>query len=312
MPVALRGDFDAPSLRAAARESRDAGQVRRLVALAAIYDGSTRTEAAKIGGVTLQIVRDWVVKFNAHGPAGLIDRKAPGQPSRLNETHRAALAEIIASGPIPAIHGVVRWRLIDLCQWLWEEFRVPGWPGRRWAGSFAPCHGLSQVCLGPAAPSRAAEGAIEHFKKSSQSVLDEIAREQGHKSPATIEIWFGDEARIGQKNKITRRWARRGTRPAAPHDQRTARATSSVPSAPRTARVRTLAMPRCNIEAMNLHLAEIAIAVAPGAHDVGAAARPSRLAHVRPVGGARQHHARSVTAQMPRTQPDRKRLAVHA
>jgi transposase len=95
-----------------------------LLALAAIYDGASRTEAARIGGVTLQIVRDWAVKFNAHGPDGLIDRKAPGQPSRLNDAHRAALAAAIESGPTPAIHGVVRWRLIDLCQWLWDEFRI--------------------------------------------------------------------------------------------------------------------------------------------------------------------------------------------
>jgi transposase len=65
-----------------------------------------------------------VLKFNADGPDGLIDRKAPGQPPRLTDTHRAALAAILESGPIPAVHGVVRWRLIDLCQWLWEEFRV--------------------------------------------------------------------------------------------------------------------------------------------------------------------------------------------
>src|SRR5208283_6140621 len=76
------------------------------------------------GSETLQIVRDWVLKFNAHGPDGLIDRKPPGQPPRLNDTHRAALAAIIESGPIPAIHGVVRWRIIDLCQWIYEEFRV--------------------------------------------------------------------------------------------------------------------------------------------------------------------------------------------
>jgi transposase len=49
-----------------------------------VYDGATRTEAAQIGGVTLQIVRDWVVQFNSAGPGGLIDREAPGQPSRLN------------------------------------------------------------------------------------------------------------------------------------------------------------------------------------------------------------------------------------
>jgi len=124
MPIPLRADFDARMVRSAARRSKDGPQARRLLALSAIYEGATRTEAAKIGGVTLQIIRDWVVKFNAHGPAGLIDRKPPGQPSRLNSAHRAAVAAIIESGPIPAVHGVVRWRIVDLCQWIFEEFRV--------------------------------------------------------------------------------------------------------------------------------------------------------------------------------------------
>ena len=74
--------------------------------------------------MTLQIVRDWVLKFNAHGPEGSLNRKAPGQPSRLKDEHRTALTRMIENGPIPAIHGVVRWRLIDLAQWLFEEFRV--------------------------------------------------------------------------------------------------------------------------------------------------------------------------------------------
>jgi transposase len=124
MPIPLRADFNAQTVRAAARLSKDGPQARRLLALAAIYEGATRTEAAKIGGVTLQIVRDWVLKFNAHGPQGLLDRKAPGQPPRLSNEHRAALAAIIESGPIPAVHGVVRWRIVDLCQWIFEEFRV--------------------------------------------------------------------------------------------------------------------------------------------------------------------------------------------
>jgi len=89
-----------------------------------VYDGSTRTQAAKIGGVTLQIILDWVLKFNALGAEGLIDRKPPGQPSRLDDTHRAALTGVIESGPIPSVHGVVRWRIIDLCQWMWDSFRV--------------------------------------------------------------------------------------------------------------------------------------------------------------------------------------------
>jgi transposase len=67
----------------------------------------------------------WVLKFNAQGPEGLIDRKPPGQPSRLTEDHRRHLAQMIEAGPIPAVHGVVRWRLIDLIQWLWDEYRLP-------------------------------------------------------------------------------------------------------------------------------------------------------------------------------------------
>ena len=90
--IGLRNDYGSGGLRAAAKRSKDGPQARRLLALAAIYDGATRTEAAKIGGVGLQVVRDWVVKFNAQGPDGLIDRKAPGQPPRLNDVHRAALA----------------------------------------------------------------------------------------------------------------------------------------------------------------------------------------------------------------------------
>jgi transposase len=124
MPVPLRTDFDAAALRAIARQTKDGPQARRLLALAAIYDGATRTAAARIGGVTGPIVRDWVVKFNVHGPDGLINRKPPGQPSKLTDAHRAALMARVDAGPIPAVHGVVRWRLIDLIQWLWEEFRI--------------------------------------------------------------------------------------------------------------------------------------------------------------------------------------------
>src|SRR5580704_9788470 len=104
MPIALRSDFDAEMVRVAAKRSKDGPQARRLLALAAIYEGASRSEAAKIDGV--------------------IDRKPPGQAPRLNDMHRAALAAIIESGPIPAAHGVVRWRIVDLCQWVWEEFRV--------------------------------------------------------------------------------------------------------------------------------------------------------------------------------------------
>ena len=121
----LRPDFSGDDLRRLARNSRDANQARRLLALSTIYDGGSRSAAARIGGVGLQIVRDWVERFNTHGPDGLIDRHGPGASPLLNPGQLRALVEVVEQGPIPAVHGVVRWRLVDLAQWIWEEFRVP-------------------------------------------------------------------------------------------------------------------------------------------------------------------------------------------
>ena len=122
--IGLRDDFDGPALRKFGRLTKDAAQARRLLALAAIYDGGSRTDAARIGDVGLQTVRDWVLRFNARGPAGLLDGKAPGNRPKLDDAQRRALAEIVERGPIPAIHEVVRWRLADLAQWIWEEFGI--------------------------------------------------------------------------------------------------------------------------------------------------------------------------------------------
>ena len=120
--IGLRGDYSGADLRRLARRCGDADQVRRLLALGMILDGGSRSEAAAIGGMTLQIVRDWVLRFNAAGPDGLASRKAPGKVPILNDEQRGALAEMVEAGPIPASHGVVRWRLIDLAQWIWDEF----------------------------------------------------------------------------------------------------------------------------------------------------------------------------------------------
>ena len=164
MPIPLRADFDAAKLRAAARRTKDAAQARRLLALAAIYDGASRTEAAQMGGVTLQVVRDWVMRFNAEGPAGLVDRKAPGQAPRLNETHRAALAAALESGPTPAIHGVVRWRLVDLCQWMWEEHRVT--VAKQTMSREVRALGYRKLSARPRHHAQT-EGAVDLFKRAS-------------------------------------------------------------------------------------------------------------------------------------------------
>jgi transposase len=163
-PLPLRPDYDAPRLRALARRSKDAAQSRRLLALASIYDGASRSEAARLGSVTLQIVRDWVLRFNADGPAGLVDRKAPGQSPRLTDAHRAALAAAIEAGPVPAIHGVVRWRLVDLSGWLWEEFRVS--ISKQTLSRELRAMGYRKLSARPRHHAQA-EGAIEAFKKTS-------------------------------------------------------------------------------------------------------------------------------------------------
>lgn len=69
-------------------------------------------------------IRDWVLRFNAEGHDGLIDGKAPGKRPKLSESQRQELARIVESGPIPAVHGVIRWRLVDLAQWIFEEFGI--------------------------------------------------------------------------------------------------------------------------------------------------------------------------------------------
>ena len=122
--IALRGDFDGPGLRRLAKSSKDAGQSRRLLALAGIYDGGARSDAARMSGVGLQVIRDWVLRLNVDGPDGLIDRKASGPAPKLDDAQRRALAHLVENGPIPATHGVVRWRLKDLAQWILEEFRI--------------------------------------------------------------------------------------------------------------------------------------------------------------------------------------------
>ena len=164
VPIPLRRDFSASRLRSLAKKSKDGPQARRLLTLAAIYDGATRTEAAKIGGVGLQIIRDWVLRFNAQGPDGLLDRKPPGQPSKLNDSQRRAIAQIIESGPIPAVHGVVRWRLIDLAQWIFEEFRIT--IAKQTLSRELRAMGYRKLSARPRHYAQA-EGAIENFKKTS-------------------------------------------------------------------------------------------------------------------------------------------------
>ncbi len=165
IPIPLRGDFDGPRLRRLARATKDAAQARRLLALAEIYDGGSRSDAARIGGVTLQIIRDWVMRFNTSGPDGFANGKALGNRPKLNAEQRQALAEVVERGPIPAIHGVIRWRRKDLVRWIFEEFRIE--IDETTVGRELKALGFAKLS---ARPRHYAQNAfeVEDFKKASQ------------------------------------------------------------------------------------------------------------------------------------------------
>src|SRR3982751_2110423 len=114
--VTLRTDYSAGELRGLATTARNANQSRRLLSLAAVLDGMNRTQAARIGGMDRQTLRDWVHRFNERGPEGLLDGWSQGPEPRLSEAQCAELAHLVETGPDRAVHGVVRWRRIDLRQ----------------------------------------------------------------------------------------------------------------------------------------------------------------------------------------------------
>jgi transposase len=122
--VQLRDDYDAGGLRALAKRCSDPRQVRRLLALAAVYAGKSREEAAAIGGMDRQTLRDWSHRFNEGGPEGLRNRKGAGRPRLLTEEQMRALADLVETGPDQAVDGVVRWRRIDLRHVLEKRFQV--------------------------------------------------------------------------------------------------------------------------------------------------------------------------------------------
>src|SRR5712671_4189826 len=78
--IAVRTDYTATEVRLLAKQAKDAAQARRLLAIAAVLDGSSRTEAATNGGMDRQTLRDWVIRFNEQGPDGLVNIPSPGAP----------------------------------------------------------------------------------------------------------------------------------------------------------------------------------------------------------------------------------------
>ena len=171
--IPVRTDYTAGEVRRFAQRAKDAAQARRLLAIAAVLDGASREEAATIGGMDRQTLRDWVIRFNEQGADGLINIPSPGVPPKLNSRHKAFLARIVEEGPIPAIHGVVRWRACDLIMRLYEEFGLSVSDDTIYRA--LKTLGFSHVSARPKAYKQNAE-AMGAFKKTSPSVWRKSVR----------------------------------------------------------------------------------------------------------------------------------------
>lgn len=162
--IALRDDFEADDLRGLAVKAKDADQARRLLALAAVYDGMDREEASRIGGMDRQTLRDWAHRFNGRGPEGLINAKPSGRPSKLSAEQKEELRQLVEAGPDPQVHGVVRWRCVDLKRVLGERFAVD--LSEVSLGRVLKQLGFSHISARPQHPAQDAQ-AIAAFKKTS-------------------------------------------------------------------------------------------------------------------------------------------------
>ena len=164
--VKLREDYSAERLRGLARRAKDVNQSRRLLSLAAVMDGMNRTEAAKIGGMDRQTLRDWVHRFNNEGPDGLLDHWTQGPAPRLSSGQLAELAMIVETGPDRKADKVVRWRRIDLKRVIAARFGVDY--HERYVGKLLKRLGFSHISARPRHPAQDGE-IIEAFKKTSRA-----------------------------------------------------------------------------------------------------------------------------------------------
>jgi transposase len=160
----IRTEHAAAELRSFAAKSKDGAQVRRLLAIALVLDGCTRTEAAERSGMERQTLRDWVHRYNDEGIEGLKSRSAPGRSSALSEEQMAELKGLVIKGPDPATDNVVRWRCVDLREQVARRFSVEVHEGT--IGKWLRQLGLTRLQPRPFHPKKDAE-AQEAFKKTS-------------------------------------------------------------------------------------------------------------------------------------------------
>jgi transposase len=162
--VELRTDFSAKELRNLAKRSKDNRQARRLLSLAAVMEGMSREEAARIGGMDRQTLRDWVHRFNRLGPDGLLDVHGGGPVARLSAEQKTTLAALVEAGPDFERDGLVRWRQVDVQRLIRTHFGVDY--DARYVGKLLHQMGFSHLSPRPQHPGQDIE-TIAAFKKTS-------------------------------------------------------------------------------------------------------------------------------------------------
>jgi transposase len=196
MAVAItRMELDAAGLRTAAARSKDAAASRRMLALALVLEGHSRTEAARSAGMDRQTLRDWVHRYNEHGLAGLTNLPNTGAPPRkLTKAQEAAVAAWVRQGPTPERHKMVRWRLIDLRDEIAREFGVQ--MHERTVGKLMVRLHFSRISARPRHPGQDAAAQEAHKKTSPAS-----SPRSSPSMPATGRLNSGGRMRPGSASK---------------------------------------------------------------------------------------------------------------
>jgi len=258
-----RLEHSASELRAMAGKVRDAAVARRLLALALVLEGHSREAAATASGMTRPTLRDWVHRYNAAGVAGLRSDAGGGPVPLLSAPQMAELRAIVIEGPDPERHRVVRWRRIDLCEEVAERWsvRVCEQTVGRWLRRLR----MTRLQPRPVHPKKDLEAEVAFTENFAQLVTEALPASAAGK---VIEIWFQDEARVGQKGSLEYIWAPIGSRPRAVRDNRHDSVYLFGALCAYRAVGAAIIMPAANAEAMNVHLKEISTQVAPGAYAV--------------------------------------------
>ncbi len=280
-----RAEHSSGALRQIASRLRDGRGVRRLLAIALVLDGQSRAEAAAACGMDRQILRDWLLRDNARGVAGLSNQPIPGRPPHLSDAQMAELKQGALDGPDLDRHGVMRWRCVDLQREIKQRFKISAHVAT--AGKWLGTLNLTRLQARPAHPGKDADDEAA-FKNTSATLSaapwprDTAARPErsGSKmvegrrpSAASVSqgtlgaVWARLAKGSGRRSRM--QWqgeGERGSCPVAERDCRRDRAYVFGAVRPARAAGEALIMPSVNIEAMTLHLRQISARVVPGAH----------------------------------------------